>query len=1071
MRYAWPILLALGLAGCSNGDSSSSFSQASVPPNRVVSGRLVARLDLGEPVAGADVELQGTDGTSLERGTTDASGTVYLHASALPPAFRLVARPRGTAFEFAREIRGYAGDKRVLTLNVPTTLVSLDLRSRGGSLEEVEARIKAALRIPQEYDLADGLEESPRSPFSHLAFFRAAGQQGGFAKLIGRPDGAYILTPAQLSTPVQGLEPGLAEIAEETRTTLASYLVFSGESVRFTPSSSSAASSAIRSRVFAETEGGQYLSGVTQGITGNLITGLFGFIAHQLGFNDGTQRQLDQIQSQLQSIQTQLNQFQTDYAIDQYKSSAQFVAGNVSTITSNINSLANSTATITNQPQTSANPFLTGIAALNATTFQACTNVLAAPMLGLSPTDVVNMIVTASDFVVAQVGLDRPPQMQNVPLRTNNLLDSTLQTYSTYFGYQVEGLNLISETAHRGDGSDPVGRISAAVPVVDAVTVSLKQQRQQQPIYLPRDDVVVDLEFGLMWYAPMQSQQTYQNAKSFAAGLTLQGTLPDGTTITYDDWRLPTWCEMQALQIRGTYCNVYPATSPNGVATIQSGYAPGVAVNSHNQYPDPGQATAGLPGLGFLNVATALGSGNNLGSLWFQPWDQDTMYNQFDELRNSYAVDNTPSDMVLGENIDAAMDNPFVQPFDPAVDLGEDAFTAFHLNETGKDSIDSLNNTDNRPFLVCRSLGAPILTPWYKLKPNNGQDFGQNSQVQSLTSPIPTQQLPGLKSEAGGPSLPQQPPVPPITAGTALVAGEYACLGAPTAIAAPNLVAAASPVPLPAFSPLPSPQPSLLFGPGTVVPIPSQALQVATNVTYTVNLGGKFSVGNGTTASGLQSSYMLPSVTESASVTTLGPGGLPNSLADLISFTSSNSSILRVFNVPGLQGVAVPYATSAVTVTAQVLGAGATNVSWSGATNYTSTAPFTPGTVSPHMLTSIQITPRNQSYGTNFQPLPTGAVQIFLTGYYADMSVASLAGNANVTWSVGPTNSTVNATITQGTNPDGSLQGTAFLFLTASNSTAPNNNFLNITATYRDAGGTVVNDTTQIVVVPPFGNP
>ena len=781
-------MLALLLIGC--GTEATVVNQATAIPAPTPArqaAKVVGKLTLGVDVPGAELSLQRLDGNVLARGTTGATGNLAFEELELPADFRVVACIDGTPAQFSTEVRGYQGGTRVIGINLLTTLASQELRATGGTLEEAEARVRRALAIPSTVALYEGVQESPRSPFSHITFFRAAGQQGGFEASLPRALNAnptpYLLTRSQLSTPVTGLDAGLTRVVEEARTFLAGRLVFSAESVRL----DSRPKRGVRARFFSDSEGGQFLNGVCQGVTASVVTATFGFIAHQLGFLDGTQQELDQIQQQLDQIQAEIQQFQTEFQVADYNNSASFVAGNVSVIASATGSLINATATIPtpNLPQITANPFLTGINALNASTFQACTNVLAAPMLGISTSAVVDMIVLGQDLVLQQLGLETAPQLYRFPVRTNNLLDQALQTYSKYYGYQVEGLNLLSETAHRGDGADPAPRMNQTVPVLLDTTVSLKQQRQQQPLYLPRDDVVVDLQFGIMWYANVQSADTYYNAKAFAKGLSLQGNLPDGTQVTYADWRLPTYAEMLALQARGTYCAAYPlpGASPSAPG-YGSGYAPGVPVNSKNAYPDVGQAQAGLPGLGF--VLPTNGGLNSDGSLWFQAWDQEAMYGQYNTLANGYSYP-IPNPF-LGSDVPAPelaiQENP--KNTGP-ITLGEDPYQSFQLNQASK-NVSGDKFSDTRPYLVCRTIGQPVLTPWYKLNPDNGQKgSGYNSELQSINSPVPTQSLPGVKA-AGATAIPDQPPVPPSTAGRPLTPGELASLGAPTGLAGQFIV-------------------------------------------------------------------------------------------------------------------------------------------------------------------------------------------------------------------------------------------------------------------------------------------
>lgn len=134
---------------------------------------------------------------------------------------------------------------------------------------------------------------------------------------------------------------------------------------------------------------------------------------------------------------------------------------------------------------------------------------------------------------------------------------------------------------------------------------NLKLQRGQLPFYGSSWGTLVDMQNGIMWWEDMHNADTFDHAKSAADSYTLQVVLVDGSVTTYDDWRLPTYGECLALQDRGKYCPSKDSSVP---------------VNSHDSYPDTGQSTAGLPALGFQDVATALKSAPNdngsNGDLW-----------------------------------------------------------------------------------------------------------------------------------------------------------------------------------------------------------------------------------------------------------------------------------------------------------------------------------------------------------------------------------------------------------------------------------------------------------------------
>jgi hypothetical protein len=122
----------------------------------------------------------------------------------------------------------------------------------------------------------------------------------------------------------------------------------------------------------------------------------------------------------------------------------------------------------------------------------------------------------------------------------------------------------------------------------------------------------------------------------------------------------------------------------------------------------------------------------------------------------------------------------------------------------------------------------------------------------------------------------------------------------------------------------------------------------------------------------------------------------PNLLQEWVSWdavdaqSQSDTSIVEVLNLPGLDGIFIPFQTQPTTLTANVLGAAA------GTLNYT------PSAAAPHTLQSLQISPRNIEFGATTSFPANGNFPIFCTGFYSDRTMESLAGQ--VTWTVTPAN-------------------------------------------------------------------
>ena len=143
----------------------------------------------------------------------------------------------------------------------------------------------------------------------------------------------------------------------------------------------------------------------------------------------------------------------------------------------------------------------------------------------------------------------------------------------------------------------------------------------------------------------------------------MQVALPDGSTRTYDDWHLPSYGEYTSLQNRGKYCPTHDSSVP---------------VNSNDDYPDTGQATSGLPALGFQNVATELKAAPN---------------------------DN-------GSNGDLWMSNYFYDSYTKTVDsVGQ---WEYRLNHGTSNTSDENNTDDKNAYLLCRTFGpSPVVSAYF----------------------------------------------------------------------------------------------------------------------------------------------------------------------------------------------------------------------------------------------------------------------------------------------------------------------------------------------------------------------
>jgi len=893
------LLLTLAGAGCAGGGDAASFPAPTTLPAPPVQGTLVGRLFLGRPVP-ASVTVEALDGSRLGEVRVGEGGFFALRNASLPADFRVVARLEGSTQEFAQEVRGYKGGNLYVAPNVPTTLASLYVRANGGSLEEAEARVRRGLNLPVQTSLAYGVEETPRASFSHVAFFRAAGLAGGWEpfsqemvrRLQTGATSSFVLTRSELSRPLTGLEAGLQARMERIRTWLQSYIVFSDGVDLGLPRQGSHRS------ILARGLFGDAGLGIATGMIGNWLTVGFTAAANAMGWNTGTAAQLQDIEETLSLIQsevTALNVTVSQLALGTDVQNLQESAINpIIVATNSIQEALAQVGTSQNLPNVPFTPS-SQVAAMLGQVGNYTTNVnlddIQEAMLGSGGST--NLILTTQNLTVPIYGFDQPASMMSFPYRFNNLLATATQTYSLYEGYQLEALNLLAEFAH--NSPDPATAVNSNLDTLINATLSLKAQRQQQPVPLPSDSVILDLEYGLMWYNGVSAPSTYDVALSVADSFSVQGTLIDGTTINYDDWRLPTSAEIQALQNRGAY-NPKKQGDPDGT----------VPTASDDAYPDFGQVTSGLPQLGFVGVANAFNEANSVGSnnpgndgdVWIQYWESGDGGTFFDET-----------------------------------------YQFFSLNQT-KRNINGASSSDLAPFLLVRTVSQPLMNP-----------LGQYIDVEGDTV-------------YPNPSDPPPTTVPSPVIGTPLVPAEYIHYGTITSVQAPTAA--------PAVAVRPSPYPA----------VPSGALQLSSQVTGTLTMGGTFSQGaNGTSVS--QTVQSLSQVGSPTSTTTTA--GTPSDLARLISFVPQQSSASAIiWNSEGLDGLAILRQGSSLGVAAAY-----------GSLSSTATVA---GTLTPGTMTALAISPRNQQYLT----FPSTPILYYCTGFCSNMTVLS-QGN-NVTWNLSPNN-------------------------------------------------------------------
>ena len=784
------ILILLALAWLTSGcDSANPELPRTTEPHSATTLTLGGELFLGRFVSGGVASLETLGGQVLASSSISPTGSFLFRLStdAIPTDFRVRATPAGTDIPFFLEVRGYAKRPRFLRVNVVTTLASLHAQGRPDlTLEQASQEVANILGIPSQTNFAS-LSESRRSPFSHLAFFVDASAAGGwkaFSAAIlaetanahrpqaqGDPTARFAAAPEDLSAPLDGIEDGLRPhlLVLQTSNPVAKGVT----------------------EILGEIGGDLWDSAIVSTVTDVAWTN----IAERFGLNFGTTQALEKIQEQLEVVLDEINAI--DLLLDEqdYSEAANKLAPAVAYLEAL--SLADLSAAVnqgTSEGLPSNTPIIeqsptSGIGALLGSVASLTTAVDLQQIsdFQLNGANVPNMnFLWRRNKVDNVLGVDVQARFMDFPIRSNAWLDIALQNYEYYKGYQSLAGKWLADNARQG--TNPASDITTANDDIDAICTSLKAQRGQFPAYLASDEVIVDLQNGVMWHTKANAKMTQDEAKSYAASLSVEGEVL-GQKVTYTDWRLPTYAELKSLQDRGRF--------------FAGGYDQTVPSNSNTGYGDTGQALAGLPGLGFVGVSEAFsdpddGVKTTDGGMWFGAFGYT--------ITESYVI---------------------------VVSTGwvETPYAELEFNRANKDP-NYKSSTDRRPFLLCRSIGEPLL--------------GASA--------------PGLT----GATIPADDPFPAQLAAS-LTDAEYPSLGVPTGI-------------------------------DNVVDI--SLSQTATDIIYSIYLGGDFGLGNVSA----NASRSNPSKTLTATLKPysgkVNESPVYNALTLVPSYFTEKGSVFEVSNLP-----------------------------------------------------------------------------------------------------------------------------------------------------------------------------
>lgn len=697
-------LMIVSLVGC--GGSSQDVVSGSPPSPSQSQGEFVGRLDLGLgkgfPIDTV-VEVQDLSGGVITRTSLDSWGDFRLSSSTLPSDFRIVAR-LAQGLEFATDVRNYHANPTSTNINVATSLASAYLKANPGeSLEVAEDLVRNFLHFPKERRLGQDIEESPRSLFSQYAFFVTAAKNGGWSTyrdqivslLSQAPEKSpvYRLKGSDLKATLEGLHPvlvnRLTSLKNSRNFQLAStslsahpvkdigrHLVGDPVNSAVEPATTSP-STGVRMKILTSITEKAIETAVDIGIDQVVDVG-WTHVAEGLGLNYGTTAKLDAIQESLAAMQDYLNELGSTIDQDSIEAAANAIASEISTISVlNKNLVANQVETnIDSQeqpfvPSQSVNSLLSSLLGFQA---QTALETIQNSMLGAGQQSSL-LTKFRENLLENDFGVNSSADNGHFAVRSNAIIDESLQAFAYYGGYQQLGANIIGEISHLGTEAsppqNPVSNMKISQQTVTDAIISLKKQRALYPFYQASDNIFVDLQAGLMWCTVMQSERSMsdglEHADNFSTTVTYQTSLLDSSSeqpqglptsvvsITYDDWHMPTRNEYQTLQDRARLVAVDRRDTS-------------VAHSGDSGYGDYDSAAQGLAAFGFSGLEKL----NDNGSMLCADWAFDIHGNWFPQWTGNFDANN------------------------------EFIFNNGGITNTGQ-------TTNKRPFLLVRSIGEPVV--------------------------------------------------------------------------------------------------------------------------------------------------------------------------------------------------------------------------------------------------------------------------------------------------------------------------------------------------------------------------
>lgn len=687
------ILLSAGLlAGC--GGSTKEFIHTGTSGGTEFAPVSVAgRVDPGVPAVGVPVVVTSDDGTVLAQATTDESGSFLFPGFAGPASFR-VSASLDDEITLESQVTNNPGGAFVV-LNLPTTLASRFSRAAGVSAEEAKQRVASFLGLAHVADLEHGLSEFDATGFSHLVFFLRAQQQGGIDAYLD-----LLVQEIQAGGTPRTFHLSLDDL--EATLDLPEVLVEEFRRIQVDPALRRAVLAA-RMRAVPHLAG-LILDGTShaqpQGIDLSEVRASFivdtlldqvldvtwTHIADAANLNYGTTAMLERIQEQLGEVLDLLSEM--SLAIGKQN-------------------LDNAVSDVYNQAISQIETYNSRLADLNLG------NILAAPETPYTPTNDTQellssmqslateqnlriirnymdpttqgtkILVEGQSYILSDLyGQSLTADAGNFPFRNSDLINQLFSILDYYSQYQQLGINLLGESAHIQ--TNPTNAIITAQRNAEETIDSLYRQRAILPpsAKLP-NNVVVDLQAGLMWYTVIQGSKSCSDAVSFANSFSLS----DGAGGTYTDWHLPTLEEYRILRERARMVD----SSLRDSAVKHDG-----SDSSNGNY---GYSAQGLTKLGFTNANIL----NSDGGVLFAEW----RLIESDHSADRYSL---------------------------AGDSWYDENPEFRFNH---ESSDARATTNDRPFFVVRSIGKPVVPIASYVDPDDGPLVARIVGVDDTNAEIP----------------------------------------------------------------------------------------------------------------------------------------------------------------------------------------------------------------------------------------------------------------------------------------------------------------------------------------------